>query len=63
MEVLNDNAKNKSDAKDLTVVNVYKPKNPTWKENLSFYFSEFCGATSVHGVQYLGERGRLLVEK
>ncbi|KAF2901092.1 hypothetical protein ILUMI_05095 [Ignelater luminosus] len=62
MEMLNDQTKNIPNA-DLSVVNVYKPKNPTWKENLSFYFSEYCGATSIHGVQYLGERRRLLIEK
>lgn len=43
--------------------NAYKQKYPSWKENLSYYFSQYCGATSIHGVQYVGERGRLIIEK
>ncbi|KAF2901091.1 hypothetical protein ILUMI_05094 [Ignelater luminosus] len=54
----NENPRNKDDLKG-----VNKPNHPTWKENLDFYFSQYCGATSIHGVQYLGERGRSIVEK
>ncbi|KAF2893162.1 hypothetical protein ILUMI_13013 [Ignelater luminosus] len=35
----------------------------TWKDNLSCYFSQYCSRTSIHGVQYIGEGGRLLIEK
>ncbi|XP_031352521.1 pickpocket protein 28-like isoform X2 [Photinus pyralis] len=31
--------------------------------NAKFYFSQYCGATSIHGMQYLGERGRYAIEK
>lgn len=36
---------------------------PTWQENLSYYFSQFCDTTSIHGIKYVGERGRFLIEK
>ncbi|KAF5300620.1 hypothetical protein FQA39_LY11081 [Lamprigera yunnana] len=35
----------------------------TLLRNLHLYFCQFCGATSIHGIQYLGERGRYIVEK
>lgn len=31
--------------------------------NAKYYFSQYCGATSIHGMQYLGERGRYMIEK
>lgn len=31
--------------------------------NAKNYFSKYCGSTSIHGMQYLGERGRYIIEK
>ncbi|KAF5300623.1 hypothetical protein FQA39_LY11084 [Lamprigera yunnana] len=32
-------------------------------KNVKYYFSQYCGSTSIHGIQYLGERGRYLLER
>lgn len=31
--------------------------------NLSLYFSQYCDSTSIHGIKYVGQRGRYLLEK
>lgn len=61
--MLESKAKNKSITGNERNIAVSKSKYPTWKENLSCYFSQYCGATSIHGVQYIGECGRLFIEK
>lgn len=47
-----------------------KPKNSfflnerlTWWKNLKNYFSECCNLSGIHGVRYLGEGGRFIIEK
>ncbi|KAK4873970.1 hypothetical protein RN001_013330 [Aquatica leii] len=42
--------------------NFYKPDNND-RKNLRYYFAQYCSATSIHGTQYLGERGRSLIER
>ncbi|KAF5300625.1 hypothetical protein FQA39_LY11086 [Lamprigera yunnana] len=32
-------------------------------KNAKYYFAQYCGSTSIHGIQYLGERGRYLIER
>ncbi|KAF2903802.1 hypothetical protein ILUMI_02379 [Ignelater luminosus] len=32
-------------------------------QNTRFYFSEYCGNTSIHGLKFLGEKGRTWIEK
>lgn len=43
--------------------NAKKSSDPTFKENLIEYFSNYSGATSIHGIQYIGERGRFIIER
>lgn len=35
----------------------------TFSKNLKAYFSQYCDATSIHGIQYLGQPGRYIIEK
>ncbi|KAF2890803.1 hypothetical protein ILUMI_15370 [Ignelater luminosus] len=38
-------------------------KSAKCSENLSFYFTEYCDNTSIHGLKFLGERKRSILEK
>lgn len=38
-------------------------KQAKCSENLSFYFTEYCDNTSIHGLKFLGERKRSIFEK
>lgn len=38
-------------------------ERPTLLQNLKNYFSQYCMSTGVHGVRYLGESGRFIIEK
>lgn len=44
---------------------VEKPrqKHPTFIQNLSKYFTEYCDNTGIHGFKYIGEPGRLIFER
>ncbi|KAF2888367.1 hypothetical protein ILUMI_17806 [Ignelater luminosus] len=43
--------------------NSYIEEKPTWSENLKSYFSQYCMSTGIHGIRYLGESGRFVIEK
>lgn len=43
--------------------NSYIKEQPTYSENLKNYFSQYCKSSGVHGVRYLGESGRFIIEK
>lgn len=32
-------------------------------QNTKFYFREYSGNTSIHGLKFLGEKGRTCIEK
>lgn len=40
-----------------------KKKYPGFGQNLCDYFSEYSGASSIHGIKYLGEQKRTIIEK
>ncbi|KAF5300624.1 hypothetical protein FQA39_LY11085 [Lamprigera yunnana] len=46
----------------LETVTSKKAKNNN-VSNIKYYFFQYCGSTSIHGIQYLGERGRYLIER
>ncbi|KAF5300619.1 hypothetical protein FQA39_LY11080 [Lamprigera yunnana] len=47
------------------ILNTTISKNTKSKDakNAKYYFAQYCGSTSIHGIQYLGERGRYLIER
>lgn len=51
--------------KDAEVGKNKKPKgtHPSFGKNLSEYFSEYSDNTSIHGVRYLGEKKRSILER
>lgn len=40
-----------------------KLKRQNFFKNFSFYFTEYCDNTSIHGFKFFGERGRFIIEK
>ncbi|KAB0798149.1 hypothetical protein PPYR_09142 [Photinus pyralis] len=40
-----------------------RDNNVKFGQNSSRYFAEFCGSTSIHGLKYLRERDRYVIEK
>lgn len=40
-----------------------KQKHPTFVQNLSKYFTEYCDNTGIHGFKYIGEPGRSIFER
>lgn len=40
-----------------------KSKYPTFGQNLCDYFTEFGNYTGIHGIKYMGEQKRSLLEK
>ncbi|KAF2896463.1 hypothetical protein ILUMI_09711, partial [Ignelater luminosus] len=38
-------------------------ERPSWLENVKNYFCEYCNLSGLHGVRYLAESGRFIVEK
>lgn len=40
-----------------------KSKHPSFAKNLTEYFSEYSDNTSIHGVRYLGEKKRSIIER
>lgn len=40
-----------------------KKKHPTFMQNLSEYFTEYCNNTGIHGFKYIGEQERTLFER
>ncbi|KAF5291553.1 hypothetical protein FQR65_LT01866 [Abscondita terminalis] len=43
---------------------LHSPKpEPTFVENLKAYLTHYCETTTIHGVKYIGEKRRYLIEK
>lgn len=44
---------------------IFKPKNkqPTFTKNLSEYCTEYSDNTSIHGVRYVGQKRRSILER